>query len=668
MDLFWALHGATAVEVVLLIVCCGLLLGAVPLGWLLIRRFAGHDAAGPIGLLILFEMVAVLYALFTPAWQMPDEPRHMEYVELVRRCPAGFFESGEQFLQRQCRFEQEVSETILESARAGNIERWLPGAAAIHQGVIPGPREITHPPLYYRLAALVVSPLGGAQVTARLALARTLGVVLTTWVVWACGAVIRTIWPDGSGARRAAMYVAMGIPTFTLWAGAVNNDVLANLLGSLLILLLVVGIVSRSRWTKFRYWLPAVALVAILGILTKRTVVAFLPLIAVALLLRIRSLRRALVVVNVAVLTLSILVLVVPAQRLALWETYTYDHRYRCPGGKIGQWAICFGDPFLGISQHIPVNRMPELAGWPITLGTWAKTAGEKDLLTVQLVMEGIVLGKKIVEVGRDWQFLTLTTQVPESLPTISVDLVSETRRPIRLDGVILIAGSYSQNPPEYRDENASEVVWDGRRVRNELANASAERASFMVPASFPRWAQLAVNTPIDAVDHVVLQPRRVVEALPAMPKRLTNTFGMFWATVGWQIPPPLLPRLLLALLAVLSIAGIAAAARVLFANQTGGPNKRGVALLVSAVLAGLVIVLLRDLPPRDPNVISGRYLFVAMPAFAATFSVGWRRLWRGEDRSYLRALGIGALVMHAFFLVLLLIPFVASGWSAVRP
>ena len=62
------------------------LLALVPLGWVFLRRRWGLTVAGPLWPLLFFEILAGAYAFLTPPWQMPDEPQHMLYVELVREA------------------------------------------------------------------------------------------------------------------------------------------------------------------------------------------------------------------------------------------------------------------------------------------------------------------------------------------------------------------------------------------------------------------------------------------------------------------------------------------------------------------------------------------------------------------------------------------------------
>src|SRR5947209_3710735 len=85
IDLAWPLRSSGVLGGAGVVLYVVVILSTVPLGWALLRFRVGVSAAGPLWLLLAFEVIACAYALLTPPWQTPDEPHHMLTVALGRR-------------------------------------------------------------------------------------------------------------------------------------------------------------------------------------------------------------------------------------------------------------------------------------------------------------------------------------------------------------------------------------------------------------------------------------------------------------------------------------------------------------------------------------------------------------------------------------------------------
>ena len=243
----WPLRGLGGSGAAALVAFLVVLVSVVPAAAYVWRRTTG--ARVPVWPVAVFAILAAGYAVATPPWQMSDEPQHMVRVEVVRRAGPGApprLLPGATGTTSAYRALGSADRTVLASMRATDAGRWLPGGAdALRQGIVPGPREMAHPPLYYEVAALLTKGFARRPILARLAVLRALSVLLGAATVVVCGAVGRLLW----GRRPLAavpMAIAVGVPTFVATSGSVNNDGLAVLLGALLIYVLLLGVLRRS--------------------------------------------------------------------------------------------------------------------------------------------------------------------------------------------------------------------------------------------------------------------------------------------------------------------------------------------------------------------------------------------------------------------------------------
>ncbi|MBV9412983.1 MAG: DUF2142 domain-containing protein, partial [Acidimicrobiia bacterium] len=292
IDLLWPFRGSGLVGAAGLFLYLLLIVATVPAGWALLRYRIGASAAGPLWLLLLFQVLACSYALITPPWQMPDETNHMLHVELARTVSVTVNEQAmlAQPTSAEGRAFRQSTDEILRSMEATHAEHWLPFVKPLRQfDVIPGPSELSHPPAYYALASVVTRPVASAPMVARLAAVRALGVALAGWVVWTCGAVGRLVWRPRAKRAEIPMALALAVPGFCALAGSVSNDRLAELVGALLIAVLVAGVLERTGLSRPLPWALSIVVLCVLGVLTKRTLLPLLILVPVAVGIRLRQ-------------------------------------------------------------------------------------------------------------------------------------------------------------------------------------------------------------------------------------------------------------------------------------------------------------------------------------------------------------------------------------------
>ncbi|MEP7356711.1 MAG: glycosyltransferase family 39 protein, partial [Anaerolineales bacterium] len=217
------------------------------------------------GLLIVvagYLLIGALYAARTPAWQVPDEPAHYNYIRLVAE-------------QRVLPVLQlgDYDFDYLERLKAERFPAAEPIDSIRYEG--------WQPPLYYLLAAPVFAGTGGSLLVIRLfTLVLGIAVVVLAWQL------AREVFPGSPGLALAAAGFVAFIPQHLAMTAAANNDALAEVwigLG----LWLSVRLLLRPPAAAWREgWLLGVVLG--LAFLTKLSAYPLAGIIAVALLLAAR--------------------------------------------------------------------------------------------------------------------------------------------------------------------------------------------------------------------------------------------------------------------------------------------------------------------------------------------------------------------------------------------
>ena len=630
----WPWHGSGPLGGLALALALVLLSASVPLVWYVLRRRAGQNVAGPVWPLLAFLAVGLTYALIVPPWQMPDEPQHMVHVEVVRRGGFGAADALLPYKSPPARLERinaGVDRQIVASMRDAHATRWMPWArGALDAGTVPGPNELSHPPLYYDAAAVLLRPFGGLPVVARVGILRVLGVVLATVVVWCCGAAGRLLFPRRPWAEATAA-LAVAVPTFAVFAGAVNNDALAQPFAALLLLVLLAGVLEAGPLARPLPWLGLVAVIFGLGALTKGTFVPLIPVILVALGVRARRHPRLVGAALAAVAVAVVAVLVTGASpRLAGWHRATTTGAARCRGGHDDGWAICLSPSSYQVSQKVPLVDADKLAGADVRAEAWVRGAGAAFSLDVDTDSRRVAHADQ--QTIPAWQHVVATGHVAHHPGFVSVALTAKGPGTVAVDDVRLSR-------------------LDGSDV---ITNGSGRATVPGAPSTLPGPVRRGVDGGVDAVDRVVLQPRAVLHSSGIVTRRAAQAFGSFWGTVGWP-PMPLFPIALQWALAVLVV--VAAVGFVLLIVRRAFPLTAA-AVLVAAILSVGAAAVLRALPPTDVEAISGRYLFPAMVAFVVVLAAGWRSVWSWSDGAFRTAARVSIPVMHALFIGFLLVPF----------
>lgn len=280
----------------------------------------------PRSILILvvaaYVFIGVLYGVFTPTWQVPDEPAHYNYIRSLaegRGLPV--LEPGD--------YDQAYRDRL-------TTEKFPPELS-----IEPLEYEDHQPPLYYLLATPVYLLFGGAVLPLRL-----LSLLLGAGVVVVAFTAVQTIFPaQPQLGLIAAAFVAF-IPQHVAMTAGVNNDTLAELVVGITLWALVVYLGEKQE----RPWHVGLLLAA--ALLTKTTAYVLVGVALLAVVIRWRRERRteAWAVRQVAWMLVPALVLSAP---WFIRNALTYG----------------WGDP-LGLARHdAVVQGQPRSSEWLVDYG-----------------------------------------------------------------------------------------------------------------------------------------------------------------------------------------------------------------------------------------------------------------------------------------------------------
>ena len=159
-----------------------------------------------IAILLLYLLLGSLFAVYTPAWQAPDEPAHYNYVRyLADKGAFPVLHMGD------------YPHAYLEQIKAAKFPPGMP--------IDPIRYEFHQPPLYYALLASIFALTHGDLIVLRL-----FSVFLGAGIVLLAFLIGRRIFPGRPGLALGAAAFAAFLPQHLATVSQVGNDVLAELL------------------------------------------------------------------------------------------------------------------------------------------------------------------------------------------------------------------------------------------------------------------------------------------------------------------------------------------------------------------------------------------------------------------------------------------------------
>ncbi len=182
-------------------------------------------------ILLIYALLAGAYALYTPAWQAPDEPAHYNYVRhLVEEQALPELRPGD------------YPAEYLEEIKAARFPTEMP--------IEPIRYESHQPPLYYLLAAPVFALARALGMETPLLPLRLFSVALGLVSIAAGYAALRVALPEHPQLAWGAAAFAATLPMHVAMTGVVNNDVLVELVLALVAWQIL--ITEREGWSDRR--------------------------------------------------------------------------------------------------------------------------------------------------------------------------------------------------------------------------------------------------------------------------------------------------------------------------------------------------------------------------------------------------------------------------------
>jgi 4-amino-4-deoxy-L-arabinose transferase-like glycosyltransferase len=163
-------------------------------------------------ILLIYLVLATLYAVNVPAWQAPDEPAHFNYIHELAA-------TGQFPVLRMGDYDQAYLERLTGEGFPPELS-----LASLRY-------EAHQPPLYYLLGAGVLRLTGGELLPLRL-----LSVALGALFIVLIYATVRLIFPDRPALALGAAAFTAFLPMHVAQAASVNNDALAEVLLAMILL------------------------------------------------------------------------------------------------------------------------------------------------------------------------------------------------------------------------------------------------------------------------------------------------------------------------------------------------------------------------------------------------------------------------------------------------
>ncbi len=238
------------------------------LPWLLIALSLAHS---------------LLYLALTPPWQGPDEPRHFQYVQLMRdlgRVPSAADARAAVGLQSDV-YRSLTEQRFWElrehrSPPAGENPDAAAASLEMRRLLLVAPVE---PPLFYALCGVFLRPFRSASMLTQLYVLRLWSAVFGAVLVGLAYVAAGSLWPADRRPRALAALFVVFLPMQAFMSGVFNSDGLADLWAA--------GVFAFLVWIGLRggspvRWVGLTACLA-LAVATKRTTLFLVPLVALSL-------------------------------------------------------------------------------------------------------------------------------------------------------------------------------------------------------------------------------------------------------------------------------------------------------------------------------------------------------------------------------------------------
>ena len=571
----------------------------------------------------------LLYAWLVPPWQHYDEPTHFEYALLIREL--GQLPGLEEQLPE---LRRQIAASMIEEGFFSGDELPISAPDLDSNELSLGINERGHPPLYYTLIAVGTLPFQHLPIATQLRAARCLSVALAALLFPMAWAALRLLLGESWQLRCAILAALVLQPAFADAMSSINSDVLANVVG---MLLLVVGLMTVRR-PDWRTLLLGIA-VLVLAWNTKRVLLIYSLVIPLAWLLAAPPRWRQAALVAAGTLGIGVVAVLATQPRTpADWQTSGVA-TVATPAAQDGQrvFALRDGDT---LEQTVYPYRLLGVTEQTLTFGVWMR-ADRAVTLAGPALQIGDQVHQPEVRLGPDWQLVTFTADLPPDTRHVAVKMSGTAGATVYADQLALVAGVGPMPVAGELDGTYEAGVATPQAPRNLIRNASGERQIPRLPAYLE--AQIGAQTL-----STLFNPRWIAAVYP---RQMWLLFVGAWGVFGWgqyAISPGWFTPL-----AALALASIAGSVRLLW----GIVREQNVVrwkvdswvLCALAVALGWGAALLRVHSQPFPGAMFwsfGRYTFVAMLPSLVFFVAGFRALFPAVLRDQATAAQLAFLVV----------------------
>jgi hypothetical protein len=643
-------------------------------------------------LLLLSAALGVAHAIIVPAWSQVEEPGHFEYIRTlivhqempdpdnpdldIRREIISTYIWAHHRLGSGGRMANRV---LIETLGLETDADWIdlrdrlqeePGYAS------PGDTEryinrfnsqLEEPPGYYLAAALTVFPFRNAALETQLMIARLFTVGLGILTIWLAYLTACELFPNDRLMRIAVPAVVALLPSFVVLTATVNNTVAAAAAVSLV----AYGSVRLVRRGYSLWGLILLAMGIAACLVSKTTAYAGLPMALLAILLAQREAWPRWILYALLGLAGIGAVIILSWHRPASWYGVDFDDGTRAvddvPVGKRVFEQIA-NYPNADMWQALPGETVKELRGQPVTIGAWMRTDHEQVLEHPPSLLyapdrgnpERILWAEEPVIVDEEWRFYATTATIPDDAQCMVYQMLASgeyaAEYTIQYDGLIAVVGEWPlDDPPQFKDRDASEGIWGGEVFDNLLLNASAERGIPLIRSDLENLLpdQLADTG-------VKLNPRLATfmdwkANREIFSQAMRWLFTSFWSRYGWSMPG--LPRWIILGLFGLSI--VSGAGLIVYGvrDYPKAPlwQRRALALLLLGAGLSVGLAVFRIDPIRMPLycdfyqgrfISTGYYIIPGALPLMAVWYLGLRQWVPERGQRWLLAIMVLALFL----------------------
>jgi hypothetical protein len=584
-----------------------------------------------VSILLLGLLEGIILASVIPPWWHYDEPGHFEYAWLAANLPA--WPKVGQYDQEMRR---EVGNSLMKYGwyQIRNFHPNLSGSEPIGIGVL----QVGDPPGYYFLASSPLRFLHGADILVQYYAARSVSFLLYLLIILATWFALGEILSEGHPLRWMVPAFLALLPAFVDTMTSVNNDVGAVLAATIFLwasLKLMKRGYSLGRFVFLVFTLA-------LCYLSKNTAwFAFLltPFVLAFAILPDRFMRIKLGL-TALVFLLAIFATLQWGSPLGWYQSPAMQGlpRVGTTDSPASNYAFQVGGlgtyPAGRIMQFFSPDDIEPLRGQTITLGEWmwASHGTQMESPTIRFFTNG---GGYVSSTPIQLNLINQPVfyQQSISVPTdafnaaIYVQYTSQavSNNQIFFNGLVLTAGEFSGNPPQFTDPNGAAGRWDNKPFQNLISNGSAEQAGLR----FRSWVD-RITTRLLSIRG--FNPPLILATIQDWQgtswyyrESFTTLFRTFWASVaGDKVPIPWPPAN--AFLVFMTILGFGGAVVALWMKRK---SLRwdilfilGMALIIPWMIAGTRGA--SDFTNQNPLYPWARYAYPAIFPTAFVLCAGW--------------------------------------------